>query len=136
MLVFLGFLFLFHLLKAEFAVIHDLTDRRLCVWRDLDQIQVLLKGDPKRVLRGHDAKLRAILPDQTDLFVSDLLIELMIQFAYGKTPPDFNCNKKADAPEAPAQIAPAKTRGILLTSSPALEVRCGASAPSLFSQVL
>ena len=58
-------LFLFALahLKAIFAVVHELADRGIAVWRDFDQIQFALVGHFLRRADIYDAELVAIFAD-------------------------------------------------------------------------
>ena len=77
-LILLGFLFLLQLLEAEFAVVHDLADRRNGVRRDLDKVKLLLLRQRERVGRRHDTKLVAIGSDHAKLLIADLLVDLMI----------------------------------------------------------
>ena len=76
-LVLLVFLFLLHLLEAELAVIHDLADRGSRVGRDLHQIQILFIGQLQSIFSGHNTKLFAVIANDTNFLIPDLLIELM-----------------------------------------------------------
>ena len=67
----------FQLFEAEFAVIHDLADRRNGVRRDLDKVKVLFLGKRQSVGRGHNTKLAAVSSDHAKLLVADLLVDLM-----------------------------------------------------------
>ena len=51
------------------------------------KVKVLLVGDLKRPRGGHDAELLAGGPDQPDLTVADLLVELMHIAANTEAPP-------------------------------------------------
>ena len=77
LLVLFGFFFLFQLFKAEFAVVHDLADRRNSVRRNLDKVKVLFLGKRQSVGRGHNTKLAAVSSDHAKLLVADLLVDLM-----------------------------------------------------------
>ena len=75
---FLASFFPLLLIEAELGVIHDLTDGGDRVGRDLNQIQPQLFRHGVGLGGGHDALLGAVGTDQTDLFVPDLLIQLMV----------------------------------------------------------
>ena len=83
-LVFAGFLLALGLLEAELAVVHDFAHGGDGVGRDLDQVKALLLGQLQCILSGHDTELFAGVGDQTNLFVADFLIELMICGSDGK----------------------------------------------------
>ena len=97
-LILLRFFFFLCLLEAELAIVHDLADGGIRAGRDLHQVHTLIIGHIQRVLGGHDAELFAIGSDHADLLVSDVLIELMVLFGYGK----HLQRKNADAAVAPA----------------------------------
>ena len=80
-LILTGFLLALGLLETEFAVIHDLAYRRLCLRCDLDQVHALFYGDFLCLLDGYDAELFAVVADQTDFLVADLFIDLMFHAA-------------------------------------------------------
>ena len=77
-LILTGFLFLFGLLKAEFAVVHDFAHGRLCLRRDQDKVHLPLFSDAERLLAGHDTELFAFLTDQANFRFADLFVEQMI----------------------------------------------------------
>ena len=80
MLILSGFLFSLCLLKAIFAVVHDLADRRLRLRSNLYQIKILLFSDMQRVPGGHYSELLAVRADNSQLFVTNFLINLSILF--------------------------------------------------------
>ena len=77
-LILAGFLFLFGLLKAEFAVVHDLAHGRLCLRRDQNKVHLPLFSDAERLLAGHNAELLAFFTDQANFRFADLFVEQMI----------------------------------------------------------
>ena len=78
MLVFLSFLFLFELVEAEFTVVHDLANRRDCIGRDFHKIKFLLLCHSQRFFGCNNANHDAVSADQSDLFITDFFVELMI----------------------------------------------------------
>ena len=64
---------------------------------DLDEVKPLLVGDPLRLGGRHDAELLTGGTDQTDLAVSNVLIELMHILANTEAPPlnDLTKQKRA-----------------------------------------
>ena len=77
-LIFPGFLFFLELVEAEFAVVHDLADRRNGIGRDLDQVKLLLFGHFQGSLRRDDSDHRAVGSDEADFLIPNVFIELMI----------------------------------------------------------
>ena len=65
---------LLSLLVFEFAVVHDLCDRRLSVRGNLDQVQVCLKSELSCIISADDTYLFASGTDQTYFWYSDALI--------------------------------------------------------------
>jgi len=86
-LLFPGLLRPFALFILELAVIHDPADRRLCLGRDLHEIQPLFLGLKERLPRRHDPKLFPILADEPDLWGVNLPIHPNFQFLCDITPP-------------------------------------------------
>ena len=82
-LVLSGFLFPLGLLETELAVIDDLAHRRLCLGRDLHQIQIAGIGFFQRLTGGHNAQLGAIGIDNADFFIADLFVDLQFLVANG-----------------------------------------------------
>ena len=76
MLVFPRFLFPLRLLETVLAVIHDTADRRRGRRRDLDQVEFLFVGEPLRFTRRHHTELFPVGPNQADLAVPDLFVDL------------------------------------------------------------
>ena len=99
-LVLLRLLLPLGLLEAVLPVVHDLADRGIGCGRDLDQVQILFCRDVQRRRRGHDAELSAVAPNEADLLIPDVLIDLMCCVADAETPP-----KKSRRPQ-PAQRQP------------------------------
>lgn len=77
-LVFLRFLFPFELVKAEFAVIHDLADGWHGVRGDLDKVKLLLLSHFQRCLGRNDSEHCAVRADQANFLVPNFFVELMI----------------------------------------------------------
>ena len=55
-------------LVLELAVVHNLTDRRVRVWRNLDQIQASLFGHFHRAGGCHNTYIFAFCANQADIF--------------------------------------------------------------------
>ena len=87
LLILTGFLFPFGLFKAILAVVHDLTNGRIGLGRDLDQIQSAIVRDLLRVAGGMDPQLRTVGINETNLWVSNFFVQLKFLCADGKTPP-------------------------------------------------
>lgn len=86
-LILLGFLFPLGLLEAVLAVVHHLADRRGRFGGNFDQVKTCLCGNGQSVARGHDPELLTIGGNQADLFIPDILIDLMRHVANTETPP-------------------------------------------------
>ena len=84
MLVLTGFFFFFGLFEAELAIVHDFAHGRSGVGRDLYQIHLVFLGKAQRVGGGHDAQLSTVVANDANLFVANLLVELMVQLTDGK----------------------------------------------------
>lgn len=69
----LGFALLLFVL--ELAEIHDLTDRRIGIGRDLDQIQTCILCHNKRARRGYDPNVFAVGANQADFRAPDAIID-------------------------------------------------------------
>ena len=87
MLVLLGVLFPFGLLKAVLAVVHELAHGGLGGGGNLNQVQTGLVGTDLCLSGGHDAQLGAVGADEPDLPVANLLVDLMSRISYGHAPP-------------------------------------------------
>src|SRR5262249_31744197 len=68
----------------------------------------LLLGDRQRLLRGHDAQLRAVVVDDADLFGPDAVVDADRPLIY-ETPPEADCSS--------ATARSAARRAILAPSS-------------------
>ena len=73
-LFFLGFLLFFGLLVFIATIVHDFTDRRIRVRRNLHQIETIVTGDSKGLVRGNNADLIAVRVDDSDFFCSDVFV--------------------------------------------------------------
>src|SRR5438128_676780 len=73
---------------AELSEVHDAADGRVRGGRDLDQVELLLLRQAERLLRRHDAELRAVGADDAHLARPDLRVDpcLVLDLGYG-TPP-------------------------------------------------
>ena len=72
---------LFGLLIAEFAEIHDSTNRRFGCRGNFDQIQAVIGCDIARLIGRHHAQFIAIGPDDEDLRNADLMIDSVLIIA-------------------------------------------------------
>ena len=77
-LIFLCFLFLLELVEAELSVVHDPTDRRNCIGRDFNKIELLLLCHCQCFFGCNDTDHCAVSADQSDFLISDFFVELMI----------------------------------------------------------
>ena len=68
-------LLLLSLLVLELAVVHDAADRRIGERRDLDEVEILLIGDPQSIRDREDAELAPVDADQTTPRRADALVE-------------------------------------------------------------
>ena len=75
-LILAGFLFTLCLLEAELAVVHDLTHGGNRLGRDLNQIKTLFISDLLCVTSGLNTQLRTVGIDYSNLFISDLVVDL------------------------------------------------------------
>lgn len=106
-LILLGFLFPLGLLEAVLAVVHHFADRRGRLGGNFDQVKTGLCGNGQSVTRGHDPKLLTIGGNQANLFVPNILIDLMRHVANTETPPTKKQNmKKTDTEWYPHITAP------------------------------
>ena len=74
LLLLLRLFFLPDLFILKLALIHNLAHRWLCGGCDLHQVQTGLLRHSHGLPCGHDAKLLAAFPNQTDLPVPDLFV--------------------------------------------------------------
>jgi len=84
-LFFSGFLLFFALLILELAVVHYAAYRRFGRGRHLNQIQLLLLREFKRLGYGKNAKLFAVGTNNPDLGCMNALIDVYGRFCYGCT---------------------------------------------------
>ena len=73
-LMFLGLASALLLLVLILPKIHDLADRGHCGRRNLDQVETLLPGGHKRLVRRHDAELFARVVDDADFPDANALV--------------------------------------------------------------
>ena len=109
---------------AELAVVHDPADRRVRRGRDLDQVELALLREAKRLLRGDHPELRPIGADDTYLAGADLPVH-----------PDLVLDLGYDAP--PGMRASATVRAMNASSGSAASAapsRRGATAPDAASR--
>ena len=69
-----GFPSLLRVLVLELAIVHKTADRRLSLRGYLDQIEVCLLGEIKRLLRTDDANLFTAWPNQANFRNPDSLV--------------------------------------------------------------
>src|SRR5690606_803426 len=67
-------------LVLEFAVVHQATDRRPGLWRDLDEIEIGLFGHSQRFTYMNDAYRLVVGPDEPDLQCVDLTVDAVRAF--------------------------------------------------------
>ena len=82
-LIFPGFLFPFGLFEPILAVIHDPADRRRGRRSDFHQVEIFFVGKPLGVPGRHNPQLFAAVPDDADLAVTNLLVNLHLLTCYG-----------------------------------------------------
>ena len=75
LLLLLGFLLPFLLFIAVLAKIHDAADRRFCLWRNLDEVEMLFLGHAQRFARRHDAELLTRSARHADFADVDLFVD-------------------------------------------------------------
>ena len=78
LLILLGFLFPLFLIEAEFGIVHDLADRGDSIGRDLYKVKTLFLRQLVSFVGRHNTQLGTVSADQSDLFIPDFFIELMI----------------------------------------------------------
>jgi hypothetical protein len=62
-------------LILELAVVHDLADRWSGVWRNLDKVEIGIRGDAEGIFDTHDAYLLPSWADQTDFRYADAFVD-------------------------------------------------------------
>src|SRR5262245_52440410 len=95
------FLGLDRLLVLELGVVHDLADRRALERRDLDQVQVLLRRDPRGLGDAHDPELLAGGADDPDLRGPDALVDPRLNADAASLLPPVDDRKSKKAAEGP-----------------------------------
>ena len=88
-LLLLGFLGLFALFIAEFAVVHDTAYRRAGICRHLNQVQPPVPGLVKSLFLGNHTKLLALFVYEPDLPGPDPLVNVDGAFFCDIAPPCF-----------------------------------------------
>ena len=93
-LILLGLLLPLALLELELAVVHQLAHGGHGLRRDLHQVQSLLISDPQGLGGRHDAQLGAVITDQADLLVANVLIQFMHCLTNGRSTSIQNITKR------------------------------------------
>jgi hypothetical protein len=75
-LLFFGFLLLFGLLVFIATIIHDFTDRRICIRRDLHQIKTEIASNGESLVGRYNTYLISIRVDDPDFFCSNILVDI------------------------------------------------------------
>ena len=57
------------------AVVHDLANRRFCIWSYFDKVEIGVHGDAEGVFDAHDAYLLATWSNQADFRYSNALVD-------------------------------------------------------------
>jgi len=71
-------------LVFELAIVHDFADRRICVWRDLYQIEARVFGHSKGPFRAHYTDIFTFSADQANLCRTDAFIDTWSGVALGR----------------------------------------------------
>src|SRR5699024_3727188 len=99
------------------AVVHELGHRRARIGGHLDQVEICLLGQPKRVLDTDDAYLLTVRADQTDLWHANPLVDtgladvVLLTFKRGCDTPTRRKPPHAVRAEAQAGVPQAAARG-------------------------
>ena len=72
--LFFRFLLFFGLFVFITAVIHDLTDRWIDVWRNFDEVETGIECAVQSISRGDDAVVGAFIIDEADFRSSNIAI--------------------------------------------------------------
>ena len=113
-----GFLTLFTGIVEKLAVVHNATNRRICIGRYLNEIQACCFGLFQGCFQPHDANLFALLINETDGMCGNLIVyALLFIFRYCFCPPDtikpcyplINSRQKASGDIAP-RSSPSRVR--------------------------
>ena len=75
-LLFFGLLLLFGLFVFITTVVHDFTDRRICIRRDLHQIETEIAGNGESFVGRNNTYLGSIRIDDSDFFCSNVLVDI------------------------------------------------------------
>ena len=110
LLIFSGFFLFFGFLKSVLAVVHDLADGRFGGGGDLDKVKILALRYLERLRGGHDAKLLAVVGNNSYLLITDLLIDLLFFAADVKAPPGNSIKKRGREEPEPRMKINACTR--------------------------
>ena len=74
--------------KQILAVIHYFANGRLCHGRNLNEVKISAFGNFESLCCGHNAELLAVVRDNSYLFITDFLIDLLFFAADVKAPPN------------------------------------------------
>ena len=75
-LLFFGLLLLFGLFVFITTVVHDFTDRRICIRRYLHQIETEIAGNGESLVGRNNTYLSSIRIDDSDFFCSNVLVDI------------------------------------------------------------
>jgi len=75
-LLFFGLLLLFGLFVFISTIVHNLTDRRICIRRNLYQIEAKIAGNGEGLVRRNNTYLGSVRVDDSDFFCSDVLVDI------------------------------------------------------------
>lgn len=100
LLFFAGFLFLFDLVKTEFAVVHDAAYGRIRLRGDEDEVQVLFVRELFRPVRSDDAERLAVFVDKSDGGKVDIVVYQGVIFSRAdfSAPPGLFAQKRRVIP--------------------------------------
>jgi hypothetical protein len=84
LLLLTGFALTLLLFLFELAKIHDLTDRRIGVGRNLDQVEPSFVGHFHGTRRGHNADVFSVRTDQADFVRADLVVDARAGVTLGR----------------------------------------------------
>ncbi|GAB2959411.1 hypothetical protein GCM10017788_70120 [Amycolatopsis acidiphila] len=62
-------------LVLELAEVHELAYGRARLWRDLDEVEIRLLGEPERILDPDDTDLLTVGSDEPDLGNADAVVD-------------------------------------------------------------
>ena len=75
-LLFFGLLLLFGLFVFIATIIHDFTDRRICIRRYFHQIETEIAGNGEGLVGRNNAYLCSVRIDDSDFFCSNVLVDI------------------------------------------------------------